>query len=102
MPVKACYATPLLHAAEIERSLKFYQLLGFETVDTDRCQPFAWARMHSDGGAVMFVRGEQPVRFDSVRSSVYVEAESGGTSRTVAHERDRRSSRELSRLHAKR
>jgi hypothetical protein len=61
MPVKACYSTPLLHVAEIERSLKFYELLGFETVDTDRCQPLGWARMHCDGGAVMFVRAEEPL-----------------------------------------
>jgi hypothetical protein len=24
MPVKACYPTPLLHVAEIERAMKFY------------------------------------------------------------------------------
>jgi len=61
MAVKACYSTPLLHVAEIERSLKFYELLGFETIDTDRCQPLGWARMHCDGGAVMFVSAEEPV-----------------------------------------
>jgi hypothetical protein len=61
MPVKACYSTPLLHVVEIERSLKFYALLGFETVDTDVCQPIGWARMHGEGGAVMFLRAERPV-----------------------------------------
>jgi catechol 2,3-dioxygenase-like lactoylglutathione lyase family enzyme len=61
MPVKACYSTPLLHVAEIERSLKFYALLGFETVDTDGCQPIGWARMHGEGGAVIFLRAERPV-----------------------------------------
>lgn len=34
MTVKACFTTPLLHLAEIERSQKFWKLLGFETLDT--------------------------------------------------------------------
>jgi len=34
MTVKACYTTPLLHLAQIERSQKFPELLGFETLDT--------------------------------------------------------------------
>jgi hypothetical protein len=61
MTVKAGYSTPLLHVAEIERSQKFYGLLGFETIDTDRCQPIGWARLHCEGGAVMFLRAEGPV-----------------------------------------
>jgi len=28
--------TPLLRVAEIEKSIRFYELLGFTTVDTDR------------------------------------------------------------------
>jgi hypothetical protein len=39
MTVKASYSTPLLHVAEIEKSIPFYERLGFTTVDTDRCQP---------------------------------------------------------------
>ncbi|MGH9556169.1 MAG: VOC family protein [Terriglobales bacterium] len=61
MSVKATYSTPLLHVAEIERSIRFYELLGFATVDTDRAQPLGWARMHCEGGAVMFLRAEEPV-----------------------------------------
>ena len=61
MSVKACYSTPLLHVAEIERSIRFYELLGFTTVDTDRAQPLGWARLHCEGGAVMFLRAEEPV-----------------------------------------
>jgi catechol-2,3-dioxygenase len=61
MPPKVGYSTPLLHVAEIEKSIKFYELLGFETVDTDRCQPLGWARLHCEGGAVMFLRAEHPV-----------------------------------------
>jgi len=61
MSVKAAYATPMLHVAEVERSLKFYELLGFETIDTDRCDPIGWARIHCEGGAIMFLRAEEPI-----------------------------------------
>jgi hypothetical protein len=61
MGVKAGYATTLLRVAEIEQSIRFYELLGFATVDTDRAKPLGWARMHCEGGALMFVRAEEPV-----------------------------------------
>jgi hypothetical protein len=53
------YSAPLLHVAEIEKSIIFYERLGFTTVDTDRCNPLGWARLHCEGGAVMFVRAER-------------------------------------------
>jgi len=59
MSVKVGYSTPTLHVAEIEKSIAFYELLGFVTVDTDRCTPLGWARMHCEGGAVMFLRAEE-------------------------------------------
>lgn len=31
------------------------------TIDTDGCKPLEWARLHVDGGAVMFVRAEKPI-----------------------------------------
>ncbi len=58
---KAGYLTPLLHVAEIETSIRFYELLGFTTVDTDRAKPLGWARLHCEGGAVMFLRAEEAV-----------------------------------------
>jgi hypothetical protein len=61
MAVKANYSTPMLHVAEIEKSIEFYERLGFTTIDTDRCQPLGWARMHCEGGAVMFLRAERPI-----------------------------------------
>lgn len=61
MTAKVGYSTPGLHVAEIERSIRFYELLGFVTVDTDRCVPLGWARLHCDGGALMFVRAERPM-----------------------------------------
>jgi catechol 2,3-dioxygenase-like lactoylglutathione lyase family enzyme len=60
MTVKAGYSTPLLHAASVEDSIRFYELLGFELIDTDRCKPLGWARMHCESGAVMFLRAEHP------------------------------------------
>ena len=32
---KVRYSTPLLHVKGIEQSIRFYELLGFTTVDTD-------------------------------------------------------------------
>jgi len=61
MSAKVGYSTPLLHVAEIEKSIRFYELLGFVTVDTDRAKPLGWARLHCEGGAVMFLRAEEPL-----------------------------------------
>jgi hypothetical protein len=61
MSAKVGYSTPILHVAEIERSIRFYELLGFVTVDTDRGKPLGWARLHCEGGAVMFLRADEPV-----------------------------------------
>jgi hypothetical protein len=66
--IKAGYSTPLMHVAEVERSIRFYELLGFELMDSDRCVPIGWARMHCEGGAVMFLRAEEPV--DGSKQSV--------------------------------
>jgi catechol 2,3-dioxygenase-like lactoylglutathione lyase family enzyme len=59
--IKAGWATPLMHVAEIERSIAFYRKLGFVVVDTDRGEPLGWARLHCEGGAVMLLRAEEPV-----------------------------------------
>src|SRR5258706_2651173 len=57
MSVKAGYSTPMLHAADIEKSIRFYELFGFTTIDTEGCAPLAWARLHcEDGSAAMFLR----------------------------------------------
>lgn len=61
MKIKASYSTPMLHVLDIARSIRFYELLGFDTVDTDRCTPLGWARLHCEGGAVMFLRASQPM-----------------------------------------
>jgi len=56
MSVKAGCAAPLVHVKEIENSIRFYERLGFETILPDRCEPLGWARLHCEGGAIMFVR----------------------------------------------
>ena len=61
MSVKAGYATPLWQVAVIEASLRFCELLGFVTIDTDRWQPLDWARLDCEDGALLFVRVEHPV-----------------------------------------
>lgn len=58
MPVTANYATPLMHVGDVEQSIRFYRKLGFKVIDTDGCTPLGWARLHCDGGAVMFLRAE--------------------------------------------
>lgn len=60
MPVKAGYSTPLLHARSVDDSIRFYELLGFDLIDTDRCKPLGWARMHCEGGTIMFLRTDHP------------------------------------------
>lgn len=71
MTVTAGYSTPLMHVAEIERSIRFYEQLGFNTVDTDRASPLGWARLHCEGGAVMFLRAEEPVSECAVSLYMY-------------------------------
>ena len=61
MTVRAGWYTPMLPVREIERSIPFYEKLGFELIDTDRCEPLGWVRMHCQGGAVMLLRSEDPV-----------------------------------------
>src|SRR5215472_12324767 len=61
MVPKAGYFTPLLHVMDVRRSIRFYELLGFELIDLegDPACP-GWARMHCEGGAVMFLLAEEP------------------------------------------
>jgi catechol 2,3-dioxygenase-like lactoylglutathione lyase family enzyme len=59
---KAGYSTPMLHVADVARSIRFYELLGFELIDTEGdpgC--LGWARVQCEGGALMFLLAEEPV-----------------------------------------
>jgi hypothetical protein len=72
MTPKVSYSTPLLHVAEIEKSIQFYEVLGFTTVDTDRCTPLGWARLHCEGEALMFLRAEEPVEASAHHVMLYM------------------------------
>ena len=61
MSVTVGYSTPMLHVASIEASIRFYERIGLTTVDTDGGTPLGWARLHCEGGAVMFLRAEEPL-----------------------------------------
>jgi catechol 2,3-dioxygenase-like lactoylglutathione lyase family enzyme len=54
----------MLHVAEVERSIRFYRLLGFQLIDVEGesgC-PLGWARMSTaDGSAIMFLRAEEGI-----------------------------------------
>ena len=56
----AGWATPMLHVADMERSIRFYELLGFELIDTQG-EPPGWARLHCEGAAIMLFLAEEPL-----------------------------------------
>src|SRR5947209_15997570 len=61
MEPKVTYATPMAHVKDIEKSIAFYRQLGFKLIDTDDGRPLGWARIHCEGGAMMFLRAEHEV-----------------------------------------
>ncbi len=75
MPIKAGYSTPMYHVGEIERSIAFYQKLGFELIDNDGCNPIGWARMHCQGGAIMFLRAEHAIDVSAQASQLVMYTE---------------------------
>jgi len=59
MTIKAGYLTPMLHVKSVEDSIRFYTLLGFEIIDQmGERGCLGWARMHCEGGALMFLLSE--------------------------------------------
>jgi catechol 2,3-dioxygenase-like lactoylglutathione lyase family enzyme len=59
----------MLHVADVRRSIRFYQLLGFDLIDTQGdANSLGWARMHCEGAALMFLLAEEPV--DPSRQSI--------------------------------
>jgi hypothetical protein len=70
--VKAGWLTPLLHAADIEASIRFYELPGFTTIDTDRATPIGWARLNCEGGALMFLRAEEAFKVSTLPVLFYM------------------------------
>lgn len=61
MVPRAGYVTPLLHVGDVQRSIDFYTRLGFFLVDTEGEEGcIGWARLHCEGGALMFLLAEEP------------------------------------------
>src|SRR5450432_3523249 len=48
----------MFHLKEVEKSLQFYEQLGFTTIFTEG-EPVGYARMECGGGAVAFLRAEK-------------------------------------------
>jgi hypothetical protein len=70
MGVKAGWSTPMFHVADVERSIKFYEFLGFEAIDTEGCGPIGWARLHCEGGGIMLLRAEEGHAVDATAQGV--------------------------------
>lgn len=71
MVPRAAYLTPMLHVTDIRRSIDFYRLLGLELMDYegDLICP-GWARMHSEGGDLMFLLAEE--RMEPARQAFFL------------------------------
>jgi catechol 2,3-dioxygenase-like lactoylglutathione lyase family enzyme len=62
-PVRAGWSTPLIHVRDVERSIRFYERLGFELEDfAAEGGHTSWARMRCEGGSLMFLAVEEPIR----------------------------------------
>lgn len=49
----------MLHVADVSRSIIFYELLGFELIDTEGAPGcLGWARLHCEGAAIMLFLAE--------------------------------------------
>ena len=73
MTAKAGWSTPMLHVADVERSIRFYTHVGFELVDVEGEPggPMSWARMATaDGSAIMFLRAEDGHRVEPEKQGV--------------------------------
>ena len=65
MPLKAGWCTPLVHVRDVAASIRFYEKLGFQLIDTEGDDDsLGWARVHCEGGALMFVPSEHEVKAD--------------------------------------
>jgi catechol 2,3-dioxygenase-like lactoylglutathione lyase family enzyme len=71
--MKAGYSTPMLQVASVDRSIQFYGRLGFELVDVHGTPgDLGWARMHCEGGAIMFVASDEPAGAQHVGFLLYL------------------------------
>ena len=60
---------PFVHVADVERSLRFYELLGFTVADTYRLEDrLDWASLESGDARLMLAHAHEPV--DPARQAV--------------------------------
>lgn len=52
--MKAGYSTPMLRVRDVDRSILFYEQLGFSLVDSEGSPP-GWVRLHCTDGAIMLL-----------------------------------------------
>jgi catechol 2,3-dioxygenase-like lactoylglutathione lyase family enzyme len=71
MTPKAGWATPMLHVEDMERSIRFYEVLGFELIDTQG-EPPGWARLHCEGASIMLFRAEEPLHPSRAMTPLYM------------------------------
>ena len=73
MNARAAYLTPMLHVADVRRSINFYRLLGLVLTDVegDPTCP-VWARMHGEGGDLMLLLEETSTRAVERPFSIYL------------------------------
>jgi len=69
--IKAGWSTPMLHVADVARSIRFYALLGFELIDVEGAPDCpGWARMQCEGGAIMFLLAESEHPVDPTKQGI--------------------------------
>ena len=70
---KAADITPMLRVADVRRSINFYRLLGLELMDYEGDPTYpSWARMHSEGGDLMFLLAETAIQGDKQPFFLYL------------------------------
>lgn len=51
----------MLHVRDVAASIRFYEKLGFQFIDSEG-EPIGWARVHCEGGALMFLCAEHELK----------------------------------------
>jgi catechol 2,3-dioxygenase-like lactoylglutathione lyase family enzyme len=71
MGAKAGWITPMLHVRNVQRSIDFYRLIGFQLIDVEGCDTPGWARLHcDDGSAIMLLQAEEPENIDPEKQAI--------------------------------
>ena len=82
--MKTRHLVPLVSVADVERSIEFYQKLGFEVGNTfvpaDGVKP-SWAWVHSDNAQLMLATASQPIIANQQRVLFYIYTDDVATAR---------------------